>query len=299
MTEGAFPKWVALATDLSHRCDRALDRAVLIAQDWEAALLVVHAMERPAGEAMLSDRRGLPSWRRPPDPVAATREHLLRDLLNEDPGIDISVQVETGAPGPIILDAARRAGAGLIVTGVARNETLGRMLLGDTVDWLIRKSTMPILIVRDRCYMPYQHMVVATDFSASARIAFETAVRFFPEALISLFHAYEVPFAHYIDNTEIEREFAGHGAAAADRFLKEAGLTPEAARRVARLIERGSVEGLLGDHAQTSRRHLTVVGTHGGGVLHHALIGSTARKIIDTVPGDVLVVPDPAKRPPA
>ena len=31
-------------------------------------------------------------------------------------------------------------------------------------------------------------------------------------------------------------------------------------------------------------------------MVYEALIGSTARKIIDAVPGDVLLVPDPAKR---
>ena len=55
-------------------------------------------------------------------------------------------------------------------------------------------------------------------------------------------------------------------------------------------------EALLRDYAENSRRHLTVVGTHGGGMVYEALIGSTARKIIDAVPGDVLLVPDPAKR---
>ena len=65
---------------------------------------------------------------------------------------------------------------------------------------------------------------------------------------------------------------------------------------VSRMIENGVPERLLQDYAETSRRHLTVVGTHGGGMVYEALIGSTARKIIDAVPGDVLLVPDPAKR---
>jgi hypothetical protein len=41
----------------------------------------------------------------------------------------------------------------------------------------------------------------------------------------------------------------------------------------------------LRDYAENSRRHLTVVGTHGGGMVYETLIGSTARKIIDAVPG--------------
>ncbi|MFC3216042.1 hypothetical protein [Novosphingobium panipatense] len=39
-----------------------------------------------------------------------------------------------------------------------------------------------------------------------------------------------------------------------------------------------------------------MVGSHGGGMVYETLIGSTARKIIDAVPGDVLLVPDPTRR---
>ena len=69
--KNAFPDKVALATDLSHRCDRALDRAVLIAKEWHASLLVIHALEQPVGDTVLGGQRELPSWRRPPDPVRA------------------------------------------------------------------------------------------------------------------------------------------------------------------------------------------------------------------------------------
>src|SRR3546814_20885450 len=87
----------------------------------------------------------------------------------------------------------------MIVTGVARDELLSRMFLGDTVDRLIRKSPVPVLIVRDRAFEPYHTMLVATDFSESSRVALATAIRFFPDTGLSLFHAYDVPFAGYLD----------------------------------------------------------------------------------------------------
>ena len=297
MTRDGFPKCIALATDLSHRCDRAFDRALLVAQAWRAELMVIHALNPPE-DGMLSVRLGdLPSWRRPlEDPVRAARHRIYHDLVREAPPIDISVHVETGSPAPVVLDIAGKGEAGLIVTGVARDGPQARMLLGDTVDRLIRKAPVPILIVRDRAFEPYRAMVVATDFSAPARIALETAVRFFPDAAISLFHAYDVPFAGYLGRSEIERQFEGYGEAAADKFLAEAGLSDVAARNVTRMIEHGVPEALLRDRAENAARHLTVVGTHGGGLVYEAMIGSTARKILDAVPGDVLLVPDPARR---
>ncbi|WP_454890478.1 universal stress protein [Sphingopyxis chilensis] len=296
MTHGTFPRRMALATDLSHRCDRALDRALLVAKAWQAELTVIHALAPPEDGVLFGSLRDLPSWRRPSDPVRKARDRIYRDLVREDPNVDIVVHVETGSPAPIVLKAVRKARAELIVTGVARDELLARMLLGDTVDRLIRKSAVPVLIVRDRAFEPYHNMLVATDFSESSRVALETAVRFFPDAGISLFHAYDVPFAGYLGRAEVEQQFEGYGKDAADKFLAEAGIAPDAAHRVSRMVEHGVPEALLRDYAENSRRHLTVVGTHGGGMVYETLIGSTARKIIDAVPGDVLLVPDPAKR---
>ena len=298
MTRGIFPRRMALATDLSHRCDRALDRALLVAKAWQAELTVIHALASPEDTPLFGRLGELPSWRRPPDPVRKARNRIYRDLVHEDPGIDIAVHVEMGSPADVVLGAARAARAELIVTGVARDELLARMFLGDTVDRLIRRSTIPVLIVRNRAFEPYHNMLVATDFSASSRVALETAIRFFPDAGISLFHAYDVPFAGYLGRAEIEKQFDGYGKDAADKFLAEAGLGPDAARKVSRMIEHGMPEGLLRDYAENSRRHLTVVGTHGGGMVYETLIGSMARKIIDSVPGDVLLVPDPARRKP-
>lgn len=296
MTQGTFPKHIVLATDLSHRCDRAFDRALLVAKAWQAELTVIHALAPPEDVTLFGRLGELPSWRRPSDPVGKARDRIYRDLVREDPTIDITVHVETGSPAPVVLEAARQSRAELIVTGVARDELLARMFLGDTVDRLIRKSTVPVLIVRDRAFEPYHNMLVATDFSESSRVALQTGVRFFPDASISLFHAYDVPFAGYLGRAEVEKQFQDYGKDAADKFLAEAGMAPESARRVSRMIEHGVPAVLLRDYAENSRRHLTVVGTHGGGIVNQALIGSTARKIIDAVPGDVLVVPDPAKR---
>lgn len=144
----------------------------------------------------------------------------------------------------MVLEAARKSHVDMIITGVARDELLRRMFLGDTVDRLIRKSAVPILIVRDRAFAPYHSMVVATDFSKSARVALETALSFFPKAGVSLFHAYDVPFAGYLGRTEVTKQFEGYGRDAADKFLAEAGVAPEAASQVSRLIEHGVPEAL-------------------------------------------------------
>lgn len=290
MAPAPLPGTIALATDLSHRSDRAMDRAVQLAKAWRARLLIIHAIEERA-DGTLDTGNSQPSWRRPPNLAEAVRRQIHRDLLREETGLDIDIVVEPGPPAQLVLEKAKAAGAGLIVTGVARQETLGRMILGDTVDKLLRKSEMPLLVVRGRARAPYGQMVVATDFSPSSRIALAKARALFPGLGFTLFHGYDVPFASYLNRAEIDREFEGYGEEAAARLLGEIGLSPDEARAVPRLIERGAPEALLRDYLSASSGILTVVGTHGGGLVYRALIGSTARRIIDMVESDVLVVP--------
>ncbi|MFN5481402.1 MAG: universal stress protein, partial [Brevundimonas sp.] len=44
-TPPATPRTLLLATDLSSRCDRALDRAASLAARWDARLIVVNVIE--------------------------------------------------------------------------------------------------------------------------------------------------------------------------------------------------------------------------------------------------------------
>lgn len=93
-----------------------------------------------------------------------------------------------------ILAACDAEAAGLIVTGVARNEALSRIVLGSTVDALARRSPVPLLVVRSRARAPYREVVVASDFSPSSRRALETAAVLFPDAGFTLFHAFGNPY---------------------------------------------------------------------------------------------------------
>src|SRR3546814_18147029 len=101
MTEGTFPRRMALATDLSHRCDRALDRALLVARAWQAELTVIPALAPPETMPLFGSLRDLPSWRRPPDPVRPARDRIQRDLVREAPHLDSHVPFATGPPASV------------------------------------------------------------------------------------------------------------------------------------------------------------------------------------------------------
>lgn len=282
------PKRILLATDLSARCDRALDRAASLVVAWQSRLVVLHVLEEIAPD--MSDATGpLPSWRRPPDPVSVTRRQLLADIgpLAEK----ASVVIEQGDPGEAILRTAETEGCELIMTGIARDELLGRFHLGSTVDRLLRRSRVPILVVKDRARRPYRHIVVATDFSESSRHALEAAARFFPQQKLTVFHAYDVPgpITDSASHRSAYRKVVEQQCAA---FLQ--GMTkPGRWQPPHVLIEAGAPDDLLRDYARHEEVDLVVLGTHGRGALFEVFLGSVAKQIMDVLPCDALVVREP------
>jgi len=292
----APPKIILLATDLSGRCDRALDRAAQLARLWRARMIVLHVIEPRESILEQMTYGDSPSWRRPPDRTAVVMKQIRRDLLETLSGAedlsDIEVRIEEGDPATKIDEVARITGAGLIVTGVARDETFGRQVLGTTVHRLIRKVPLPLLVVKSRARL-YREVLVATDFSASSRHALDVAVAFFPDMQKTLFHAFEVPFPALLDKGNAREEFRAMEQDACELFLSAAGLSPEVRRNLRTVIEHGVPAKMVRDYMEYRNVALVVLCTHGRSAVYDVLIGSTANRILECSPGDVLLVRDP------
>lgn len=287
MNGSSPPAKILLATDLSCRCDRALDRAALLAKQWGAHLIIVHVLEEPEYSPPSSREEDLPSWRRPPDRTAAAQARILRDLqIDFD---DFSLRVEPGEPAKVVDEIARAEGCGLIVTGVARDETLGRVFLGTTVNRLIHRVTVPVLIVKERP-RPYHEIVVATDLSPLSGHGLTTAAALFPDAALTLLYAFETPTL-YTDRALFRDHMRQAEEEACREFVAQAALAPEQRRRLTTLVEYGPPAVLIRTYMQDRDVNLVALATHGRTGVLDVLIGSTAKLIADASPGDVLLVP--------
>lgn len=293
MTEPSWmkgpPRSILLATDLSARSDRALDRAVLLAKQWHAHLSVLHVLEeqRPP----LDSGEPLPSWKRPPDPRSAVRKSIADEL--SEIAAATTVVVEEGAVVETIVRVANSEASGLIAIGVARNELLGELMLGRTVDGLLRRSQVPVLVVKNRPRRPYRHIVVATDFSESSRHALVAAMHIFPEQALTVFHAYDLPTSGLMsDAASYRREYRTVAEQDCNVFLRETE-KPRNAGQQHVLIEYGAPNHLLHDYVADNAADLVVVGTHGRSAIFDILIGSMAKRILNDVPCDILVVREP------
>ena len=284
------PRAILLATDLDGRCDRALDRAVALAREWRARLVVLTVVEPAVAPP---PRVGTPAPLRASQAALRAAARLRRDVGPAASGLDFELLVREGEVGSNIETVAADAGCSLIVTGVAHDAFFGRHLLGSTVIWLARQGRLPLLVVRDRAHAPYARMVVASDFSPSSARALEVALDLFPKADATLFSAFEVPYLGLRDGDR-ERGVAQvqeETLRAATDFLAERGHPglPVAAAR-------GDAATRLAEHALASDADLVVGASHGRNALFHLVIGSVAREILDASPCDTLLVPESRMR---
>lgn len=287
VTPIAKPRRILLATDLTSRCDRALDRASQLAAEWDAELIAAHVVD-PAHMPQFHIDRSRRRWRRIHDPLERMRWRIRRDLAG-DMG-NMRFILEEGEPTGTLLQIAAREDCDLIVTGAARQESIERMISGSTITRLVRGSSAPVLMVQDRGARPYRRITVATDFSEASFQALLKAAAIFPDSSLTLFHAYDIPFAGFVTDRDFSRELQAMENDVAARVLGDERIDPVLRKRISVEIEHGSPEALLDDFVEDRQMDLTVIGSHGRGAVFDALIGSTAKRLVETLEGDLLIV---------
>ncbi|KLI98182.1 universal stress protein [Luteimonas sp. FCS-9] len=291
-TSGPAPATVVLATDLGPRCDRAAARAQRLAARPGTVAIAASAVEPSRAQARDTIRGDAPAWYRPPSPAAEAERRLRQDLAGD---VDWDVRVAEAPAGEHLsglLDALAHDGRDddpLVVAGPVREGVLGPTVLGSTVDRLLRRADLSLLLVRRRAYADYRRVLVASDFSEPSRRALCRARALFPDARVTLLHGFTVPMLGLMDGSrddalaQARRQLREEGEA----FLRTLG---SAGAGIELLVEAGDPARLAQQHVETYGTELVVVGTHGRGAMYELAVGSVARRIVTSVDADTLVV---------
>lgn len=266
---------ILLASDFSARCDRPLDRALMLAREWNAPLLIAHVLESEPGGTQRPD--------------IEERTRALRAELPELPP-NVELILKTGSTPHVLAALASESNCDLIVTGVARYNSLGDYFLGTAVDHIVRHATMPVLVVRKRPLRPYRRMLVATDFSDCALHALIEASRLFPDIPIKLIHVWHVPYEAFLSSESTRHEMGAQYKWAMAKFLEQAAIDPRTKMRISTAVEEGELGPGIGRHIDSSGTDLLVLGTHGQSGFVHATMGSRAADLLTSAPTDVLIV---------
>lgn len=278
-------KKIMMATDLSARSDRALERAVNLARVHDAKLNIVHVVDEEL-----------------PDTMAATQQHAAKFAIEAEIGridgagdLQISIHVIVGRAYLEILELAEKTGAEVIVLGLHRVDPVKDMFRGTTVERIIRAGQLPVLLVRDRVADDYSRAVVGVDFSVYSRRAVEFAIEFAPGGAFHLVHAYDVPFKGFLHGEGIRREVNKEHQAQFDRMIEDemaafmSGISG-APPTLERVMQEGVAREVIARQVERLTPELLVIGTHGRTGVAHAFLGSVAEDILKNPPCDVLVV---------
>lgn len=282
---------ILVATDFPTRSFRALRQAGLLAQKG-GQLHVLHVVDddQPADLLRIETREA---------------GRVLREQISSVPelrGVDARVLVVEGDPFDGILRSARDVAADLIVMGAHRRHLLD-IFTGTTIERVIRKGTVPVLMVNNEAQRTYQKVIAPIDMSEASADALRaglstglisnegaTLVHAFPawaRGKMYIAGADAAAIAKYVDD---ERQNASNELRA---FLAANNL--EKPRWTVRIQEGEAIE-VISRVVSDVRADLLVMGTHGRSGFLKTLIGSVTEEALRFLSVDILAVPRSGSR---
>lgn len=181
-----MPRTLLFACDLSAENRAAFARAIRLAVDNGARLDVLHVLDPHLPHRALRDLEGA---------VVAEMERMMLDL-REDYALaapESLVQTVTGAPYAEIIREAHGRDADLIVLGAHRKRGQPELVGGTTLARVLRGAPCPVLSASHPASQDWQDVLVPVDFSLACRQTLRQALTRFPEARLTLLHAWDIP----------------------------------------------------------------------------------------------------------
>ena len=283
---------ILFASDLSPESDRAFEHARFLAERFGARLTIYHGLEMPRTEYSgwvdaNDDRRG--RWER------KMREELSRRASG------LTVPHEIVVEGPVLgghflvdlalLEVIHKTRPDLTVMATRGRKGFASFFLGSVTEQVVQHAGRPVLCVRKSAHgfvLPYQRLLVPTDFSPASRRAFPLAAvmaRNF-EAKVTALHVTPAPTLAVLAGVpdaplpRVPSEDEVH------RFLLPdcAGLPVEA-----RVCATGAPWHQIVKTAQEQKSDLIVMSTQGLDSLHDKIVGSNTERVLRHAPCAVLV----------
>jgi nucleotide-binding universal stress UspA family protein len=271
---------VVAAFDLTPVGRRVVERARLLAEQFETHLGLLHVLEK-GGDPFLSEDEGrfLTDHRR-------TAAAALVDWVAGRTSVPIEVDVITGAPSAQL--ARRARDADLLVAGTS---SIDAAQLGPVTRRLARKARSAVLAVRRQPRVPYRRVVAAVDLSEHSRQAVELGSALAPGADLTVVYALlprsDVLFGQSRlfeeDATRRVRDRLVRAQEALEAFAAPWG------NAVRTLVVEGPPSQAIAEAARRRGADLVTVASRGAGATSLVLLGGTAEEIMAAAPSDVAV----------
>jgi nucleotide-binding universal stress UspA family protein len=226
-------------------------------------------------------------------------EAIRREALGRLPaGTRVTVESRRGPAHRVICEAAERTAPHLLVLGATRS---AGKLLGSTAERVVRKATVPVLVVRRGLAVPPRRVLAPLDLSRLSACGFHCglamASRFAAGAEIRATVLFAVglldPMAHQMREEGWSRqELETRAGARLEELVAEH--LPDIAVNVETRVVLGPAREAILAAAADPETDLVVMSTHGYGGFERLVLGSVAATIVREAPCSVLLVPPEA-----
>ncbi len=215
---------------------------------------------------------------------------LLEDRV--PPHILDGLIVRVGRPTAILADVVMQTKAGLVVLGGKHHSTLNRWLGGSTVQHVVRRLAVPLLVTAGDLH-PRGRVLVAVDLSYAALPTIDGAVDFARllggplralHVIEPISNVPEVPFPVDVG------DFARRSREQLEEHIWPTLPVPDHHK----VVREGVVLDVIAEEATAWRADVIVVGSHGKGWVDRFIIGSLTEDLLNDLPTGVLVIPVPA-----
>jgi len=276
-----------VATDFSQRSDHALERAVMLAQQLSADLLIAHVVDDDRLEHVVEA-----------DKVRA--ETFLKVIASklDLPSGRCEWQVARGEAFDGILRLCEDEAPSLVVLGAHRRRILRDVFIGTTAERVLRSAKLPVLMVNTKPEGPYRRILLAVDFDAGSTAALRTVLTLgISRGLVmTALHAFDAPARGLMMRTPAPRsEIEGYVAQERRRAMTK--LTAYLQLHSEELITAGvdiveiSTASAIRDYSHRKDSDLIVMCTRGRSGLDRVFLGSVADEVLRRSDVDVLAVP--------
>lgn len=175
-------KSLLIASDLSERSDRAIQRGFMLAAEMGARATVVSIVDDSLPEELIAELE-----RRSRDLLHATASSLAGN-------VEFEIIVRRGDAISQLVEIVNSGGFDMAVVGIHRSRGVFDGLRPTTVESVVSQSLRPILLVAAPAHAAYGRVLAPVGFSPACQRAVEVSLCLAPKAAFRLFHAWMAPF---------------------------------------------------------------------------------------------------------
>ncbi|ARE38812.1 Universal stress protein UspA [Rhodovulum sp. P5] len=274
-----MPETIVVATDLSPRADRAVQRAFRLANWHDAKLLLLSVIDE-ALPAEIATQMG---------EAAELRLAQFAASVPYSGEVCHDTRVIVDDPAHGIPAVAAEAGADLLVLGLHRPRPFLDLLRETTMERIVRLCPVPVLLVHDPVDHTYSTVLAALDFSPASTAATDLAATLAPEADLFGVHALHIPYHGFIAPVGSAGAEAPFHREAEDRLSAWRKDSAIAARLKDVTIAEGAAHQVLAERIAALKPDLLALGAHGRAGAAPSILGSLANDMIREPPCDVLI----------